>query len=154
MKKLLSKMAVLLSVLMLLVSSFATVAVSAAETDFLNQEPTNDIFGGTTKVAKDAGSSLKSLVVTVAIIVLVIGLIVVGLQFTSKNSAKRMEAKSNLVAVIIGAIIVFGAVAIIAFSGTIADSLSKSLNSNGGGSGGGSGTPTTTSAPESTGGAG
>lgn len=137
MKKLLSKMAVLLSVLMLLVSSFATVAVSADETktgaggvdvtDIFSNKG-EDIFGGTTDVAQKAGASMRGLVIVVAVIILVIGLIVVGVQFASKNSAKRQEAKSNLVAIIIGAIIVFGAVAIIAFSQKIAGSLETTLN--------------------------
>ncbi len=89
-----------------------------------------DIFGGTTKVAKEAGNSAKTLVMTVAIIILVIGAIIVGLQFTNKNATKRAEAKGNLVALIIGAVIVFAAVAIIAFSGNIADSLSSSLGTD------------------------
>lgn len=139
MKKLLSKMAVLLSVLMLLVSSFATVAVSANPTpspaggvDVNNifSSTGDDIFGGTTKVAKEAGASARGLVITVAVIFLVIGLIIVGLQFTSKNSAKRQDAKANLVAIIIGAVIVFGAIGIIAFSQKIAGSLETTLSSS------------------------
>lgn len=140
MKKLLSKMAVMLSVLMLLVSSFATVAVSADETkptgaggvdvNTLFNDTGSDIFGGTTKVAEQAGASARVLVITVAVIFLVIGLIVVGLQFTSKNSAKRQDAKANLVAIIIGAVIVFGAIGIIAFSQKIAGSLETTLSSS------------------------
>lgn len=138
MKKLLSKMAVMLSVLMLLVSSFATVAVSADETtgaggvdvNSLFNDKGSDIFGGTTKVAEQAGASARILVITVAVIFLVIGLIVVGLQFTSKNSAKRQDAKANLVAIIIGAVIVFGAIGIIAFSQKIAGSLETTLSSS------------------------
>lgn len=135
MKKLLSKMAVMLSVLMLLVSSFATVAVSADETTGaggvdVNSLFTDDgkgIFKDTTNVAKSAGASARTLVITVAVIFLVIGLIIVGLQFTTRNSAKRQEAKANLVAIIIGAIIVFGAIGIIAFSQKIAGSLQETL---------------------------
>lgn len=89
----------------------------------------NGMFTDTENVVKGAGGSLKSLITTIAVIVLVIGLIIVGLQFTSKNSSKRQEAKGNLVAIIIGAVIVFAAVAIITLSGTIADALSTSATS-------------------------
>ena len=87
----------------------------------------NHMFDSTNEVVKGAGGSAKNLITTIAVIVLVIGLIIVGLQFTSKNSAKRQEAKSNLVAIIIGAVIVFAAVAVIALSGTIADALDSSV---------------------------
>lgn len=88
----------------------------------------NHMFDQTTDVVKGAGGSAKNLITTIAVIVLVIGLIIVGLQFTTKNSAKRQEAKANLVAIIVGAVIVFAAVAIITLSGTIADALEGSVN--------------------------
>lgn len=87
-----------------------------------------DIFGNTTNVVEDAGRSAKNLIMTGAIVLLVIGAVIVGVQFTSRNSQKRQEAKSNLVAIVIGAVIVFAAVALIAFSGNIASNLSSSID--------------------------
>ena len=110
--------------------SFGTTAVKASSVDdVFNGDTGTNIFGGTEKVVKQAGNSAKTLIMTIAIIILVIGAIIVGLQFTNKNATKRAEAKGNLVALVIGAVIVFAAVAIIAFSGKIADSLSSSLDS-------------------------
>ena len=51
----------------------------------------NHMFDQTTDVVKGAGGSAKNLITTIAVIVLVIGLIIVGLQFTTKNSAKRQD---------------------------------------------------------------
>ena len=119
MKSIFTKMAALITVLLISVSCFGTVAAHATQVDvdgLFNSQSNNDMFKGTTEVVKEAGSSLRVLVITVAVIILVIGLIIVGVQFASKNSAKRQEAKSSLIYVIIGAVIVFGAVAIIAFS--------------------------------------
>ena len=136
MKSFLSKFAVMLAVLFISLSAFANVAARAddekkagdIDVNSLFSNKGDDIFGGTTTVAEQAGASARALVITVAVIILVIGLIVVGLQFTSKNSAKRQDAKANLVAVIIGAIIVFGAIGIIAFSQKIATSLETTLS--------------------------
>lgn len=145
--KVTSLLMVLSTVFVLAFGNFAVRADEAQKADKVSDVFSNDanaagkdIFGGTTKVAKEAGNSAKTLVMTVAIIILVIGAIIVGLQFTNKNATKRAEAKGNLVALIIGAVIVFAAVAIIAFSGNIADSLSSSLgtdttNNSGSGSG-------------------
>ena len=133
MKSIFTKMAALITVLLISVSCFGTVAAHATQVDvdgLFNSQSNNDMFKGTTEVVKEAGSSLRVLVITVAVIILVIGLIIVGVQFASKNSAKRQEAKSSLIYVIIGAVIVFGAVAIIAFSQNIANSLDGSLKSN------------------------
>ena len=138
MKSFLSKFAVMLAVLFISLSAFANVSAKATETPkptgaggvdvkTLFDDDGEDIFGGTTKVAKQAGASARTLVITVAVVILVIGLIIVGLQFTSKNSAKRQDAKANLVAIIIGAVIVFGAIGIIAFSQNIASSLETTL---------------------------
>jgi hypothetical protein len=136
MKSFLSKFAVMLAVLFISLSAFANVAAKADPTPTgaggvdVNSLFTDDgkgIFKDTTNVAKSAGASARTLVITVAVIFLVIGLIIVGLQFTTRNSAKRQEAKSNLVAIIIGAIIVFGAIGIIAFSQKIAGSLQETL---------------------------
>lgn len=151
MKSIFTKMAALITVLLISVSCFGAVVAHASEVNvdsIFNTKSDNDMFGGTTQVVTEAGSSLRTLVVTVAIIILVIGLIIVGVQFTSKNSAKRQEAKSSLVYVIIGAVIVFGAVAIIAFSQNIANSLDSSLDKNSGKTGSNS---TVTAAPENPG---
>lgn len=93
-----------------------------------SHEGDKDIFGNTTNVVEDAGRSAKNLIMTGAIVLLVIGAVIVGVQFTSRNSQKRQEAKSNLVAIVIGAVIVFAAVALIAFSGNIASNLSSSID--------------------------
>lgn len=85
------------------------------------------MFEQTENVVKKAGGSLKSLITTIAIIVLVIAVIFVGIQFTSKNSAKRQEAKSNLGAIIVGAVLIFAAVAVISLSSTIANALEDSV---------------------------
>ncbi len=151
MKSIFTKMAALITVLLISVSCFGTVAAHATQVDvddIFNTKSDSDMFGGTTQVVTEAGSSLRTLVITVAIIILVIGLIIVGVQFASKNSAKRQEAKSSLVYVIIGAVIVFGAVAIIAFSQNIANSLDSSLDKNSGKKGS---NPTVTVAPENPG---
>ena len=122
-----------LAIMLMLAAAFTvtlgTVSAKAAPDveGIMNND--NGMFTDTENVVKGAGGSLKSLITTIAVIVLVIGLIVVGLQFTSKNSSKRQEAKGNLVAIIIGAVIVFAAVAIITLSGTIADALSTSATS-------------------------
>ena len=86
------------------------------------------MFEKTENVVKEAGGSLKSLITTVAVIILVVAVIFTGMQFTSKNSAKRQEAKSNLAAIIIGAVLIFGAVAVITLSGTIANALNSSIS--------------------------
>ena len=134
MKSFLSKFAVMLAVLFISLSAFANVAVRAdgegaggVDVNSLFTDDGKGIFKDTTDVAKSAGASARTLVITVAVIFLVIGLIIVGLQFTTRNSAKRQEAKANLVAIIIGAIIVFGAIGIIAFSQKIAGSLQETL---------------------------
>lgn len=153
MKSIFAKMAALITVMLISVSCFGAVTAHASDVNvdnIFNTKSDNDMFGGTTQVVTEAGSSLRTLVVTVAIIIIVIGLIVVGVQFTSKNSAKRQEAKSSLIYVIIGAVIVFGAVAIIAFSQDIANSLDSSLDKNSGKKSSGS-TPTVTVAPENPG---
>lgn len=100
---------------------------SLVENAFKSDSQSNGMFNKTEDVVKGAGNSVKSLITTIAIIVLVIAVIFVGLQFTSRNSAKRQEAKSNLAAIIIGAILVFAAVAVISLSGTIAEALNSSI---------------------------
>lgn len=132
MKKLLKKRKLFAFVMMLMVCSavlFAnpvTAHASSAEKvkDAFSE---GDMFSATEDVVKEAGGSLKSLITTVAIIVLVISVIFVGMQLASKNSAKRQEAKSNLGAIIAGAILIFAAVAVISLSGTIAESLESTV---------------------------
>ncbi len=107
----------------------STPASSSTSKDVVNGAFDNGgtLFQSTEGVVKKAGGSLKSLITTIAIIVLVISVIFVGMQFTSKNSAKRQEAKANLGAIVVGAVLIFAAVAVISLSGTIADSLSTSV---------------------------
>lgn len=87
-----------------------------------------DMFGETTKVVSQAGASARTLVTTIAVIVLVIGLVFIGVSLASKNSQKREQAKSSLGFTIAGAIIVFAAIAILALSQNIANSLTESVS--------------------------
>lgn len=147
MKKLMKKgrLPAFLMVLAVCIITFAAPVAAHAEVNVNDAfDDSGTMFSQTENVVRKTGGSLKSLITTIAVIVLVISVIFVGLQFTSKNAARRQEAKSNLASIIIGAILVFASIAVITLAGTISEALETSVE------GTGSGQNQTTAAPDPT----
>ena len=109
------------------VQAFAASTANDVNVNDIFTEKGKDMFGETTKVVSEAGASARTLVVTIAVIVLVIGLVFIGVSLASRNTQKREQAKSSLGFTIAGAIVVFAAIAILALSQNIAASLTESV---------------------------
>lgn len=111
----------------LLMTSMHTVTALAGTKDkdlqFL-EDNDNKTFSDITDTAKGTGGSFYKLMLVVGAIGLVVSLIALGVSYsTTKNSTKKSENKSHLVDVCIGAILVFGAIAIIGLIKSVATKL-------------------------------
>ncbi len=74
---------------------------------FMNGSHANDPLKNVTNTVVDGGSSLVHLMTTVGCIVVTIALIIAGLKIASMNKNTREEGKQKLLAVIVGAIVLF-----------------------------------------------
>lgn len=103
-----------------------TVPVFAGEVDTSDidlgfiKNNSNDMFGQLTSTVENAGASFYRLVSVICVIGLLVSIMLIGASFAvNKNSNKREENKSHIVWILIGAVIVFGAGAILGLAKTI-----------------------------------
>ena len=83
----------------------------------------NGTFDDLTDTVKDTGASIYKLLLAVDVVCLICIVIVCGIKLAAAGSGKRAEAIEQLIWVFIGGIIVFGAMSIIGFMGTIGANL-------------------------------
>ncbi len=91
------------------------------------------IFGGVTQLVKSGGASLRSLITAIGVVFLICSISLAALSLTKKNATDREAGKQRMIALIIGAIIFFGSLALLVFAQNIANSVSSAVSANMGG---------------------
>lgn len=76
--------------------------------DFMTGSHASDPLKNVTGLVENGGSSIVRLMTTVGCVVVTIALIIAGIKIASLNKKTREEGKEKLLAVIVGAIILFG----------------------------------------------
>lgn len=117
-----------LSGALMLTLSRTVSALADVDPNFLTKDNGNGTFSKVTSVVEQTGASLRTLIITVSVLVMFVGLAIIGMQLFGKNVAKREEAKSRLGWAIVGAILIFGGVAILSLSQSVANQLSTSIS--------------------------
>lgn len=93
----------------------------SADFDFLTKGTGNGAFNDLTETVKDTGASAYSFMMVVGIIGLVFATVALGISIAfTKNATKKSENKSHLPAIAGGAMLIFGAIALIGLVQTIA----------------------------------
>lgn len=101
-----------------------SIAKAQVDTDFLLQDNGNGMFSELEETAKATGASFYRLILTIGVIGLVISLLLCGMTIAFfKNASKREEGKSQLFWIVIGAVVVFGALSIVGYLKTMGASL-------------------------------
>ena len=91
---------------------------------FLEEEPKVDIFGGVTEFIEDAGVSSVRTVRAAGVVVMVLVVLVAGICImVSGGGQKKQESKARIVWIIVGAIIFFGGLSLVVWSGDIGAAL-------------------------------
>ena len=99
--------------------------IFAKDYDWITTQGSGGMFNDLEKTIKKEGSSLYLLILSGAVVVMIISAVLLGVKIsTTKNSAKRDEAKSHLIYFVLGGILVFGAVTVLAMIAKIGSGLS------------------------------
>lgn len=78
--------------------------------DFVNQGDPNNVI--VEDNVKDVSEGIFAIVLVIGIIVAIIATIIIGMQFVTASVAEKAQLKEKLIPLLIGAAIIFGAVAI------------------------------------------
>lgn len=93
----------------------------AKDFEFLTKDSGNGAFSDLTDTVKETSASGYQLMMVIGGVGLILSTIVLGISFAyTKNSTKKSENKSHLPAIAGGAILIFGAVAIVGLLQSIA----------------------------------
>jgi len=89
--------------------------------DFLTKGESNGAFDKITQTAKETGASGYKFMMVVGAIGLVFSVVTLGISIAlTKNSAKRSESKDHIKYIALGAMLVFGAIALIGLVQSVA----------------------------------
>lgn len=89
-----------------------TETTESTEFDFLKGEG-NNAFQGLTTTVRETGASGMNLVTAVGIVALAVATVLAGIAIAFKKGQKREEGKESLFNIVIGGVIIFGAVGIV-----------------------------------------
>lgn len=89
-----------------------TETTESTEFDFLKGEG-NNAFQGLTTTVRETGASGMNLVTVVGIVALAVATVLAGIAIAFKKGQKREEGKESLSNIVIGGVIIFGAVGIV-----------------------------------------
>lgn len=89
-----------------------TETTESTEFDFLKGEG-NNAFQGLTTTVRETGASGMNLVTAVGIVALAVATVLAGIAIAFKKGQKREEGKESLSNIVIGGVIIFGAVGIV-----------------------------------------
>ncbi len=104
-------------------------------TGFLDKKTTNTL-GAVTDTIKGLAAEATAIVRYSAIFMLVVGIIIAAVQLGSSNAQKKELAKSQIVMLVLGAIVVFAAIGILVFAQNLGNSFSAALQNAGAATGG------------------
>lgn len=89
-----------------------TETTESTEFDFLKGEG-NNAFQGLTTTVRETGASGMNLVTAVGIVALAVATVLAGIAIAFKKGQKREEGKESISNIVIGGVIIFGAVGIV-----------------------------------------
>ncbi len=99
-------------------------------TGFLDNKTTSTL-GAVTETIKGLAAEATAIVRYAAIFMLVVGIIIAAVQLGSSNAQKKELAKSQIVMLVLGAIVVFAAIGILVFAQNLGNSFSSALQNAG-----------------------
>jgi hypothetical protein len=99
-------------------------------TSFLDDDSSHTL-DAVTSTVKGLAAEATSIIKYGAIFVLVVGLIIAAVQLGSGNAQKKEGAKSRLVMLILGLILVFAAAGVLIFSRNLGDNFASALQTAG-----------------------
>lgn len=119
---------------MALAMSLTSTRVMANAFDGITGKPSgNDVFGGVTSVTKDVGNSAINLFTVGGAVLVVIGLILCGMALVFfKGDQEVAKNKKYLIAVVGGAVLIFGAIGIGRGIANVGGSVGDSFTNNSG----------------------
>ena len=131
MKKTMKMLSIILVVAMMLTIGLSTVSMAGEGETADKTQLVGDLFNQNaegTEGITNVGGQIVDMITTVAIIVAVIVLLVLGIKYMMGSAAEKAEYKKTMIPYLVGAVLVFGAAAIAKAIINISGSLTSGLS--------------------------
>ena len=115
----------MLSIILVITMVFAlSIGTTSMATDLIDKITSS---GSTPAGVESLGADIVNIITTVAIIVAVIVLLILGIKYMMGSASEKAEYKKTMIPYLVGAVLVFGAAAITKFVMSISDTLTTDL---------------------------